>query len=162
LAEELEPSADPVIVGRALDETDQARQLLQERAGVGIGAAHDIDPWIGRAVRGGRLDAPQFLEIAETLDAAARLATNLAEERRPLLRELGQRVHPLPALRSTLTRSLDPVRELLVTASPRLGPLRGAVRVAYDRLRRRLDSLVGSEVGSALPGPILTPLHRAR
>jgi DNA mismatch repair protein MutS2 len=156
LAEELEPSADPVIVARALDETDQARQLLQERAGVGIGSAHDIDPWIGRAARGGRLDAPQFLEIAETLDAAARLVTNLAEERRPLLRELGRRVHPLPALRSTLTRSFDPVGELLDTASPRLGPLRGAVRVAYDRLRRRLDSLVGSELGGALQEPIVT------
>ncbi len=156
IAEVLEPSPDPVIVARGLDETDQARQLLQERAGVGIGAAHDIEPWIGRAARGGRLDPPQFLEIAETLDAAARLATNLAEDRRPLLRELGRRVHPLPALRSTLTRSFDPVGELLDTASPRLGPLRGAVRVAYDRLRRRLDTLVGSELGGALQEPIVT------
>ena len=46
--------------------------------------------------------------------------------------------------------------ELLDTASPRLGGLRGAVRVAYDRLRRRLDSLVGSELGSALQEPIIT------
>ena len=41
---------------------------------------------------------------------------------------------------STLARSFDPAGELLDTASPRLGPLRAAVRVAYDRLRRRLDS----------------------
>ncbi|HKF85548.1 MAG TPA: endonuclease MutS2 [Candidatus Limnocylindrales bacterium] len=156
LAEALEPSTDAVIVARGLDETDQTRQLLQERAGVGIGAAHDIEPWIGRAARGGRLDAQQFLEIAETLDAATRLQTSLAEERRPLLRDLGRRVHPLPALRSTLTRSFDPVGELLDTASPRLGSLRGAVRVAYDRLRRRLDTLVGSELGGALQEPIVT------
>ncbi len=156
LAEALVPSADPVIVGRGLDETDQARSLLQDRPGVGIGAAHDIEPWVGRALRGGRLDPQQFLEIAETLDAAARLATSLAEERRPLLRDLGRRLHPLPALRSTLTRSFDPVGELLDTASPRLGPLRGAVRMTYDRLRRRLDSLVGSELGSALQEPIIT------
>ena len=156
LAETLEPSGDPVIVARGLDETDQTRQLLQERAGVGIGAAHDIEPWIGRAARGGRLDAPQFLEIAETLDAAARLQTSLAEDRRSLLRDLGRSVHPLPALRSTLARSFDPVGELLDTASPRLGPLRGSVRVAYDRLRRRLDSLVGSELGGALQEPIVT------
>jgi DNA mismatch repair protein MutS2 len=156
LAEGLLPSNDPVIVARALDETDQTRQLLQERAGVGIGAAHDIEPWIGRAARGGRLDAQQFLEIAETLDAAARLQTSLAEERRPLLRDVGRRVHPLPALRSTLARSFDPVGELLDTASPRLGPLRGAVRIAYDRLRRRLDTLVGSELGGALQEPIVT------
>ncbi len=152
LAEALEPSADPVIVARGLDETDQARALLQERPGVGIGAAHDIEPWIGRAVRGGRLDPAQFLEIAETLDAASRLATALADERRPLLRELGRRLHPLPALRSTLARSFDPTGELLDTASPRLGGLRAAVRVAYDRLRRRLDSLVGLGAGRSAPG----------
>src|SRR4051794_29759446 len=156
LAAALEPSADPVIVRRGLDETDQARSLLQERPGVGIGAAHDIEPWVGRAVRGGRLDPQQFLEIADTLDATARLATSLAEERRPLLRDLGRRLHPLPALRSTLLRSFDPTGELLDTASPRLGSLRAAVRVAYDRLRRRLDTLVGSELGSALQEPIVT------
>ena len=156
LADALEPSADPVIVARALDETDQTSALLQERPGVGIGAAHDIEPWVGRAARGGRLDAAQFLEITETLDAAARLATSLADERRALLRDLGRRLHPLPALRGTLARSFDPAGELLDTASPRLGPLRAAVRVTYDRLRRRLDSLVGSELGGALQEPIVT------
>ncbi|HEY8633099.1 MAG TPA: hypothetical protein VIL50_08080, partial [Candidatus Limnocylindrales bacterium] len=33
LAESLEPSNDPVLVARALDETDQARALLSERPG---------------------------------------------------------------------------------------------------------------------------------
>jgi len=156
LTEALEPSSDPVVVARGLDETDQARSLLEERPGVGIGAAHDIGPAIERAARGGRLDASQFLELAETLDATSRLATSLADERRPLLRELGRELHALPALRSTLARSFDPVGELLDTASPRLGGLRAAVRVAYDRLRRRLDSLVGAELGSALQEPIVT------
>ena len=156
LAEALEPSSDPVIVERGLDETDQARALLEERPGVGIGAAADIVPAIERAARGGRLEPAQFLEIASTLDATARLATMLADERRPLLRDLGRDLHPLPALRSTLARSFDPVGELLDTASPRLGGLRAAVRVAYDRLRRRLDSLVGAELGNALQEPIVT------
>ena len=156
LADALEPSNDPVIVARSLDETDQTRALLEERPGLGIGAAHDIGPAIERAARGGRLEPAQFLEIATTLDATVRLATLLADERRPLLRELGRELHALPALRSTLARSFDPVGELLDTASPRLGGLRSAVRVAYDRLRRRLDSLVGSELGNALQEPIIT------
>ena len=156
LAEGLEPSSEPVIVARGLDETDQARALLEDRPGVGIGAAHDIGPWVERAARGGRLDPAHFLEIAETLDATSRLATSLADERRPLLRDLGRELHPLPAVRSTLARSFDPVGELLDTASPRLGGLRAAVRVAYDRLRRRLDALVGAELGSALQEPIVT------
>jgi len=156
LAEALEPSDEPTIVARGLDETDQARQLLSERASVGIGAAHDIGPWVDRAARGGRLDADHFLEIADTLDATARLATALGEDRRPLLRELARQLHPLPAVRSTLARSFDPTGELLDTASPTLGSLRAAVRIAYDRLRRRLDSLVTNELGGALQEPIIT------
>ena len=156
LAEALVPDSDPVLVARALDETDQTRALLAERTAVGIGGAHDIGPWIERAVRGGRLDPDHFIEVAETLDATSRLATALADERRPLLRDLGRQLHPLPALRSTLARSFDPVGELLDTASPRLGGLRAAVRVAYDRLRRRLDSLVASELSGALQDPIVT------
>ena len=156
LAETLEPSSDPVIVARGLDETDQARALLADRPSVGIGGAHDIGPWVERAARSGRLDPVQFIEIAETLDAIVRLGTALADERRPLLRELGRRLHALPALRGTLARSFDPAGELLDTASPRLGGLRAAVRIAYERLRHRLEALVGSELGGALQEPIIT------
>src|SRR5881409_585130 len=99
LAESLEPSSEAVIVTRGLDETDQMRSLLEDRPGVGIGDARDIGPAIERAMRGGRLEPSQFLELAETLDAAARLATALADERRPLLRALGSDLHSLPALR---------------------------------------------------------------
>ena len=157
LAEALQPSDDPIIVARSLDETDQVRELLAERSTVGVGSAHDIGPWIERAARSGRLDPGQFIEIAETLDAVARLATALAEERRPLLRELGRELHPLPALRSTLARSFDPVGELLDSASPRLGGLRAAVKIAYDRLRRRLEALVQAETATgALQEPLVT------
>src|SRR5438034_1171634 len=82
LAEQLEPESDPVLVARGLDETDQARSLLSERAGVGIGAAHDIGPAVERAARGGRLDPGQFLELADTLDAATRLQTSPGAGRR--------------------------------------------------------------------------------
>jgi DNA mismatch repair protein MutS2 len=156
LAERLEPSDDPVLVARGLDETDQARSLLSDRPGVGVGNVHDIGPAIERAARGGRLDPGQFLEIADTLDGTARLQTVLADDRRPLLHALARELHALPAIRSTLARSFDPAGELLDTASPRLGGLRAAVRVAYDRLKRRLDALVGSELGNALQDPIVT------
>ena len=157
LAEALQPSDDPVVVARTLDETDQVRALLAERSTVGVGSAHDIGPWVDRAARSGRLDPGQFIEIAETLDAIARLDTALAEERRPLLNELGRELHPLPALRSTFARSFDPVGELLDSASPRLGGLRAAVKIAYDRLRRRLDALVQSETATgALQEPLVT------
>ena len=157
LAEALVPESDPVLVTRSLDETDEARALIEEKVGVGIGGARDIGPAIERAARGGRLDPEQFLDVWATMDAVAGLKPHVADARRPLQRELGRLMHPLPAITSTLARSFDPAGELLDTASPRLGGLRAAVRVAFDRLRRRLETLVGSaELGGALQEPIVT------
>ncbi|HTK45668.1 MAG TPA: endonuclease MutS2 [Patescibacteria group bacterium] len=156
LAETLMPQSDAVLVTRGLDETDEARSLLEERPGVGIMGARDIGPAIERAARGGRLDPQQFLDIWVTLDATAALQPHLADARRPLQRDLGRSLHPLPAISSTLARSFDPAGELLDTASPRLGGLRAAVRIAFDRLKRRLDSLVASELSGALQEPIVT------
>ncbi|MBA2275891.1 MAG: endonuclease MutS2, partial [Chloroflexi bacterium] len=157
LAESLSPSNDPFIVARGLDETDQARAFLSERPDVGVGGARDIGPAVERAARSGRLEASELLDITATLIAAGRLQDALREERRALLHELARAIAPLPALRNRLESSLDPGGELLDSASPALGGLRRAVRVAYERLRSRLEDLVHrSEMGSALQEPIIT------
>jgi DNA mismatch repair protein MutS2 len=157
LAETLEPTTDPVLVARGLEETSQTRSFIAEHPGSGIGGSKDIGPWIERAARGGRLEPSHFLDIQLTLEAAARLGEALSGDRRPILRDLAREIHPLPSLRSVLARSFDPTGELLDTASPRLGGLRRAVRVAYDRLRTRLDQLVHSgEMAGALQEPLVT------
>jgi DNA mismatch repair protein MutS2 len=157
LAEALEPSAERVVVARGLEETSQTRGFVSGHPGAGIGGAKDIGPWIERAARGGRLDPLHFLDIAATLEAATRLGEALMSDRRPLLHELAREIHPLPSLRNTLQRSFDPTGELLDTASPRLGGLRRAVRVAYERLRSRLDQFIHSgELAGSLQEPIVT------
>ncbi|MBA2571321.1 MAG: endonuclease MutS2, partial [Chloroflexi bacterium] len=157
LAEGLEPSTDPVVVRRSLDETDQARELLSERPDVGVGGAKDITSSVERAARGGRLDAGQLLDVLDTLIASGRLADALREDRRPLLHELARSIRPLPQVRGRLEMSIDPNGELLDTASSALGGLRRAVRVAYERLRNRLETLVhGSDLSAALQEPLVT------
>jgi DNA mismatch repair protein MutS2 len=157
LAESIEPSADAVIVARGLEETSQTRTFIAGHPGAGIGGSKDIGPWIERAARGGRLDPGHFLEIADTLGAASRLGEALSGDRRPLLHELSREIHALPSLRSLLDRSFDPSGELLDSASPRLGGLRKAVRMAYERLRSRLDQFVHSgELAGSLQEPIIT------
>jgi DNA mismatch repair protein MutS2 len=157
LAEALEPSSDPVVVKRLLDETDAARDLLQRRPDVGVGGAQDIGQLVLRARRGGRLSGVELLAILETLVAAGRLADVLRDERPPLLHELGRSIKPLPQLRARLEQSLDPGGELLDGASPALGGLRRAVRLAYERLRSRLEQLVhGNELTGVLQEPIVT------
>jgi DNA mismatch repair protein MutS2 len=157
LAEALEPSTERVIVARGLEETSQTRGFVSGHPGAGIGGAKDIGPWIERAARGGRLDPMHFLDIVATLEAATRLGDALMSDRRPLLHELAREIHPLPSLQNTLQRSFDPTGELLDTASPRLGGLRRAVRVAYERLRSRLDQFIHSgELAGSLQEPIVT------
>ncbi len=156
LAEATEPSSDPVIVARALDETDQARIFLSGRPDVGVGGAHDIGPSIGRADRGGRLEPLELMAIADTLTAAARLADALRDVDLPRLHELSRQIAPLPGLRQRLLVSIDPAGEILDTASPALGGLRRGVRIAYERLRARLDQLVHGDLGGALQEPIIT------
>ena len=157
LAEGLEPSAEAVVVERGLDETDEARAFLEQRPGVDVGGARDIGPWVARAERGGRLETDGLQEILDTLVAAGRLSETLRGAGGPLLRGLGREITPLPALRATLERSLDPAGGLLDSASPRLGGLRRAVRVAYDRLRSRLEQFVHSaEYSAALQEPLIS------
>jgi DNA mismatch repair protein MutS2 len=157
LAEALEPSTDPVIVARGLEETSQTRAFVASHPTAGIGGSKDIGPWIERAVRGGRLDPAHFLDIASTLEAASRLGEALSGNRQPLLHDLSREIHALPSLRNVLQRSFDPAGELLDTASPRLGGLRRAVRVAYERLRTRLDQFIHSgELAGSLQEPIVT------
>ncbi len=157
LAEALTPSPDGVVVARLLDETDQARDLVMRRPDVGVGGARDIGQLILRARRDGRLSGSELLEILDTLVAAARLGDALRTERPPLLHELGRQIKPLPQLRARLEQSVDPTGELLDSASPALGGLRRAVRVAYDRLRSRLETIVHSaDIGGALQEPLVT------
>jgi DNA mismatch repair protein MutS2 len=157
LAEALAPTSDPVLVARMLDETDEARAFLAEHQSAGVGGARDIGPSIERAARGGRLETQNLLEVSATLEAAARLGEALAGERRPLLRGLGREIQSLPALRNRLVQSIDPAGELLDSASPALGGLRRQVRIMYERLRARLETIVhSSDVSSALQEPIIT------
>jgi DNA mismatch repair protein MutS2 len=156
LAMALEPSADPIVVSRRLDETDEARWLLSVRPEIGIGGARDIASIVGRAARGGRLDPGELWATVETLISAGRLADHLRELDRPLLHGLYRDLDPLPALRARLEASVDPAGEVLDTASPALGGLRRAVRIAHERLRNRLETLIHSDLAGALQEPLVT------
>ena len=157
LADALAPSSDPVVVARLLDETDQARDLVARRPDLGVGGAHDIAPHVLRARRGGRLSGADLLTIAQTLAAASRVGEALRGERPQLLHDLGRSIKPLPQLHARLEQSIDPAGELLDSASPALGGLRRAVRIAYERLRSKLETIVHQgDIAAALQEPLVT------
>ena len=116
LALALEPSGDPVVVARRLDETDEARWLLSVRPDVGIGGARDIGPGVARAARGGRLEPGELLAIVETLVAAGRLADALRRAGAAAApRAVPRASSRCPSLRARLEASVDPAGEILDT-----------------------------------------------
>src|SRR3954447_555284 len=157
LADALAPSSEPMVVARMLDETDQARDPVARRPDLGVGGAQDIALHVMRARRGGRLSGSELLAILDTLTAAARVGEALRGERRALLHELSRSIKPLPQLRARLEQSIDPAGELLDSASPALGGLRRAVRIAYERLRSKLETIVHQgDIAAALQEPFVT------
>ena len=90
------------------DQTDEAVRLLDDQAQASIGGARDIRAALERARRGGRLTAPELLDVAETLgppdrfaDAAGRLDAGRTWP------ELRDELDPAPALRERIERSVD-------------------------------------------------------
>ncbi len=95
----LRPCSDAYEVRAQLRLTGEARRLLDDRPEVSVGGARDVRASLRRARRGGVLEAPAFLEIADTLASARRLRVTLLRLEEPVfprLRELAQDL-PNPA-----------------------------------------------------------------
>src|SRR5712692_2109304 len=96
LAEALQPSSDPVVVARALQETREALHLLDVRASVPLGGAHDVRPQVSHARIGATLQPQDLLDIRDTLARSRAL-------RRTLLRL----AHDAPRLAEIAARLMD-------------------------------------------------------
>ncbi len=109
--------------------------MLGRRPDVGVGGAHDIGPLrapcparrppIGQRTAGNHRNARRCRAPGRS---AARRAAGTAARAGPLDQAAAR-------LRARLEQSIDPAGELLDGASPALGGLRRAVRLAYERLR---------------------------
>ena len=157
LAAETAPMSDAAHVALLQEQTDEAVRLLDEQAQAGIGGARDIRGAVERARRGGRLAAPDLLDIAETLRACGALGARLAGWRGRHLAELAEALVDIPVLRERIERSVDDAGEVLDTASSELAAIRRKLRTAQDRVRERLNTMLRSSEMAGLVGePIVT------
>jgi DNA mismatch repair protein MutS2 len=160
LAMALLPGTDIAEVRARLRRTTEARLLLNEQPDVSIGGARDVRGPARRAERGGVLDAATFLEIATTLASARQLRRTLRQlepERMPILYELGADLPHLPEIEDAIARTVGEDGTVLDSASPQLARLRSEVRIAFQRLQDRLQSMIStSQYGDALQEPIIT------
>ncbi len=160
LAMALLPSTDVAEVRFRLRRTAEARTLLNEQPDVSIGGARDVRGPARRAERGGVLDAGTFLEIAATLASTRQLRRTLRQlepERMPIFYEIGSDLPNLPEIEDAITRTVGEDGTVLDSASPQLARLRSEVRIAFQRLQDRLQSMISnSQYSDALQEPIIT------
>ena len=156
------PMADAAHVGLLQDQTDEAARLLDEQAQATIGGARDVRAPIERARRGGRLTAPELLDLAETSRATGLFATRLATWRGPHLAAVRGALDPAPVLREQIERSVDESGQILDSASAELAAIRRRLRTAQDRVRERLNAMLRSSELAGVIGEAIVTLRAGR
>ncbi|HEX6474975.1 MAG TPA: endonuclease MutS2, partial [Candidatus Limnocylindria bacterium] len=162
LAEATLPVADATHVSLLQDQTAEAVRLLDDQAQASIGGARDVRGPVGRARRGGRLTAPELLDVAESARAADLFGSRLAGWKEPHLAELREELDPAPALRERIERSVDESGEVLDSASAELAAIRKRLRTAQDRVRERLNNMLHSADLAGAIGEAIVTLRSGR
>jgi DNA mismatch repair protein MutS2 len=154
---ETRPAADIAAARRLLDETGQARMLLERHAEISVGGARDVRPAARDSVRGITLTPESLLTVRTTLQAARSIRRSLARiaDEVPDLNRIAAEMDECGGLIDAIGRTLSDEGEVLDSASPKLGALRTEVRTTHDRLLSRLQRIL-NEHGPQLQEAILT------
>lgn len=161
-ARELRPSSNPQLVESMLATTAEAAHLLVQFPAFSIGAARDIRGYLEKAEKGYRLQPAELMLIMDTLRSSRDTRNHFkrlpdATERYPHLQEFAESIDNFSSLEADLNRTIGPRGDVLDGASPALGRIRQAVRVAHSRLHDRLQGFIsGSRHSSALQENIIT------
>jgi DNA mismatch repair protein MutS2 len=159
LARSIRPTADFDEVMKAQARTTEARRLLDVNSNVGVGGAHDVRPLVDRAARRAVLEPSELLAIKDTLISARELSRvfERGAETYPVLTEIGKFLPPPPGIVDVISKTISDRGEVLDTASPKLGSIRGEIKVAHERLLAKLQKMVSdSDITPMLQEALIT------
>ena len=116
-------------------------------SGLPLGGIHDIRGVAERARIQTRLTGHELLTVMHTVGAARRMRQFLLnrQEKVPLLAEMATNLPILQIVESRIESSISESGDVRDSASPELGRLRSAIKVASARLTDRLQSILSSE-----------------
>lgn len=159
LARALRPATQPDAVRGLLEQTAEARRLLESRPSTHLGGAHDIGGVVRQAEIGSMLGAGDLLDVASTIGAAARVRTAIVQSEMdlPWLRRQAGRMADAGDLARALEQTFSERGEVLDSASADLRRIRSDLRVAQGRVIDRLNAMISSpETRAALQEPLIT------
>jgi DNA mismatch repair protein MutS2 len=142
----LEPSAVLVEVQQRLQETREARHLLEAHDGLSLGGAHDVRQLAHQAGRGALLQPTDLLDISSTLRVGRRVQRMLGRlhGQVPLLADIAARVESCEGLADEIGRCINDQGEVVDHASDRLSRIRRELRTAHERLLDKLNRIIAN------------------
>jgi DNA mismatch repair protein MutS2 len=156
---ELEPLDEEVDIQRRLQETSEARRLIDMAGSLPLGGIHDVRHAVETASREGLIEAPALLDLADTIASSRRLRAFLVKrtEDAPRLAELGREIGDFERLEEEIRHTISPRGEVLDDASPTLARVRKDQRVMHARMMERLHSyLRNSAYRDMIQDPVVT------
>ncbi len=155
----LQPSSDRQYIVARLAETSEAVHLLQVHPNASVGAARDISELAVRSQKGGIVEPVELLDIVSTLAAGRNIRNTITHQARelPRLARIAGRVVDAPRLEGAVARCISKRGEVLDSATPNLRRIRNELKIAHDRLLRRLEEMIQSpDFRSMVQEPIIT------
>ncbi len=156
----LQPAIEPDDVRDLYARVAESTRLLDSRADVSLGGASDIRSEISRAALGGLLDPGQLLLILGTLECSERIRgalLRLTADDYPWLVQVRSRMGVFREITALILQTVNQQGEIVDSASPGLAKVRADLRVAYQRLMDRLQSILNSQTyRTAIQEPIIT------
>jgi DNA mismatch repair protein MutS2 len=144
LALALRPSPILAQAQQLVQQTREARYLLDSQGGLSLGGAHDVRPLAQNAARGAVLQPTELLDISGTLRVGKRVQRVLGRlhGQVPLLADIAARIEPCDALADEIGRCISEQGEINDHASVRLAHLRREMRIAHERLQDKLNRIL--------------------
>ncbi|GIV21176.1 MAG: endonuclease MutS2 [Armatimonadota bacterium] len=158
-AHRMSPLTDEEVIRLRLQQTSEARRLIDLAEEMSLRGAQDVRSAVSLARAGGVLPAEALLSIADTLESARRLRTFLLarEEKCPSLCVLARQLEPLPDVVSEIRRCLREDATVADSASPELARIRQRLRQLHSRITERLQAtLNSSRIRNMLQEPVIT------
>ncbi len=147
LALALKPTTNFHTARQWLDETAEARLLLETEPHTSIGGARDIRDLAKSASKGTILVPVDLLDIKFTLIAARSLGRQLerSETSFPFLAEIALGLPAPIGLVDAISSTVSDRGEILDNASDKLNQIRSQLRIVHDRLLDRMQRLLNNK-----------------
>ena len=159
LAAQINPVDKLPAARRLLEETQQARRLVEDSGRPPFGGVTDVRPQVMNAARGGVLAPRDLLDVANTLYASRRMRTFLhqSEAEAPLLAGRAGDLGVFREIEEAVETCIDNRAEVVDGASEELQAIRHRIHRLQEIVARRLQTIIhSSRFTRLIQEPIIT------